>query len=326
MRGVLTMRTPGILIALLLVVVMLIAGCGTKNATTTTQDALSTVKPDPVTIKIGSLPRIFDLVLYAAQQDGVFEKNDLKVEIVPFASVIERNNAFLAGQLDGFVDSIYEAINMNKETQNCQVAGHNLMPGMFKIVAAPTSGITDASQLKGAKIATSTGTIMDYALDKLLATKGINTSEVIYVNVPRMPLRLTMLDSGDVTAAIFTPPLSEQAIASGNKLVLDDSSMLLAGPALIFNMNAVTNKSAGVKNFVKSWNQEVILINGAAEKYRSLLVKTAQVPEALAGTYAIPEFPAVRLPTRTEVRDLSDWMKSKGLLNADANYDKLVLQ
>jgi NitT/TauT family transport system substrate-binding protein len=314
------LKRLGIFMTLFLVVTLVLVGCGSKTVTT------PVVSVNPVTLKIGSLPRIFDLVLYAAQQDGVFEKNNLKVEIVPFSSVVERNNAFLAGQLDGFVDSIYEAINMNKETQNCQVAGHNLMPGMFKIVVSSRSGINDASQLKGAKIATSTGTIMDYAMDKLLATKGIGSAEVSYINVPKMPLRLTMLDSGDVQAAIFTPPLSEQAIANGNKLVLDDSTQMLAGPGLIFNMNAVNNQAAGIKNFVRSWNQEVELIKGSPDNYRALLVKTAQVPEALAATYTIPEFPSVRPTTAVEVSSLSNWMKTKGLLTADANYDKLVIK
>jgi len=197
---------------------------------------------------------------------------------------------------------------------------------MFKIVVSPKSGITDAVQLKGSKIATSTGTIMDYALDKLLATKGVKNTDVSYVNVPKMPLRLTMLDSGDVSGAIFTPPLSEQAIASGNKLILDDSALLLAGPGLIFSMNEINNQSQSVKNFVKSWDQEVALINASPANYRSLLVKTAQVPDALAATYTIPQFPEVRLPTRAEVSSLSDWMKSEGLLNTDADYDKLVMK
>jgi NitT/TauT family transport system substrate-binding protein len=167
---------------------------------------------------------------------------------------------------------------------------------------------------------------MDYALDKLLATKGLSNTDVTYVNVPKMPLRLTMLDSGDVTAAIFTPPLSVQAVASGNKVVLDDSANLLAGPGLIFNMKAVNEKSQGIKNLVKSWNQEVALIKSQPDSYRALLVKTAQVPEALAATYVIPEFPVVRPPTQAEVSDLSAWMKGKGLISADANYDQLVIK
>ena len=101
------------------------------------------------------------------------QKNNIKVELVPFTSVVERNTAFMAGQLDGFVDSIWEAININKEQDNCKVVGHNLMPDMFVLVASPSAGINSPEQLKGKEIGTSTGTIMDYALDRLLASAGV---------------------------------------------------------------------------------------------------------------------------------------------------------
>ena len=136
--------------ALVLVIVLIAAGCA------------KAAPDETITLKIGSLPRIFDMVIYSAQQEGVFQKNNIKVEIVPFRSVVERNTAFLAGQLDGFVDSIYEAININKDQEYCRVVGHNLMPDMFVLVASPSGGITSAQQLKGKEIGTSTGTIIEY--------------------------------------------------------------------------------------------------------------------------------------------------------------------
>ena len=164
-----------ICLVLALVIVLAATGCS-KPAPTET-----------VTLKIGSLPRIFDMVLYTAQQEGVFQKNNLNVEIVPFRSVVERNTAFLSGQIDGFVDSIYEAINIDKDQDYCRVVGHNLMPDMFVLVVAPNSGITSPEQLKGKEIGTSTGTIMDYALDSLLATSGVSSQDVKHTNIPNMP-------------------------------------------------------------------------------------------------------------------------------------------
>ncbi len=298
--------------ALVLVVVLITSGCA-KAAPTPT-----------VTLKIGSLPRIFDMVLYTAQQEGVFQKNNIKVEIVPFRSVVERNTAFLAGQLDGFVDSIYEAININKEQEYCRVVGHNLMPDMFVLVASPAGGIISAQQLKGKEIGTSTGTIMEYGLDSLLASVGMSSQEVKPTNVPNMPLRLEMLMQGKLPGAILTPPLSEQALAGGAIRLLDDKKQQLAGPGLIFSMNAVNTKADAVKGFVQSWQQAVKLINADPEKYRTLLVSTAAVPEALAGTYKVPVFPEVRLPTEAEVKTLSDWMKSKSMLTADVPYTRIV--
>jgi NitT/TauT family transport system substrate-binding protein len=283
-----------------------------------------TLPSEPPALKIGSLPRIFDLVLYAAQQDGVFQKNNVKVEIVPFRSVVERNTAFLAGQLDGFDDSIYEAVNMNKDALNCLVVGHNLMPNMFVIVVSPSSGITVPAQLKGKDIATSTATIMEYGLDELLASQGISSQEVNYVNVPNMPLRLEMMAQGKLAAAILTPPLSDQAIASGDKRILDDSQKLLAGPGLMFSTTALKTKSEGIARFIRSWQDSVKMINSNPDQYRALLVSTAGVPETMAASYKVPNFPALRLPTQDELSVLVKWMRAKKMLTQDVPYDKVV--
>jgi NitT/TauT family transport system substrate-binding protein len=135
---------------------------------------------------------------------------------------------------------------------------------------------------------------------------------------------LEMLTQGKLPAAIFTPPLSEQALASGAIRLADDSQQQLAGPALIFTTDAVKSKSAGVTALVKSWQQTVKMINADPEKYRSLLVKTAMVPESLASSYKVPVFPEVRLPTEAEVTDLIDWMKASGLISAEIPYSRIV--
>ncbi|MDD5702048.1 MAG: ABC transporter substrate-binding protein [Dehalococcoidales bacterium] len=331
---------------LLLAVILALAGCGPGEASPSTTpptspQASSTsttggseppsgtpaptpVSSEPVSLRIGSLPRIFDLVLYTAQQEGIFEKNGLAVEIVPFRSVVERNNAFLAGQLDGFVDSIYEAININKEQEYCKAVGHALMPSMFEIVVSPSSGIDSPAQLKGKEIATSTATIMEYALDTLLASEGIGAGEVSYVNVPNMPLRLEMMAQGQLDAAILTPPLSKAAIAAGNKLILDDTKQLLAGPGLIFSDETIQSKPDGINRFISSWQETVKIINASPDNYRGLLASTAQVPDTLAASYEVPVFPEVRPPSQEELSLLLDWMKSKDMLKTDIPYEQIV--
>ena len=131
-----------IVLTILLLSILAFTGCSTSAPEPS--DQASPASGENVTLKIGSLPRIFDIVLYAAQQDSIFQKNNLQVEIVPFRSVVERNTAFLTGELDGFVDSIYEVVNLNKDGQNSKAVGHNFMPNMFEIVVSP-DGITEPS-------------------------------------------------------------------------------------------------------------------------------------------------------------------------------------
>ena len=271
--------------------------------------------PDIINLKIGSLPRVFDLIEYAAQKDGVDLKYQLNVEIVPFRSVVEMDNALIAGGIDGCVQGTYEAINLNKEDETSKLVGHNLMYNMFAVVVSADSGITSPEQLKGKEIANSTGTITDYALDLMLEARGVSSKDLKSVNVPNMPLRLEMMNQGKIPAALLTPPLSDLAVANGNILLLDDSKQLIGGPGLIFSNDALNNKSDAIDRYIKAWQETVDMINANPQNFHSLLVQVANVSDTVASTITVPVFPKLRLPTEEELNSVSNWMIKKGLMS-----------
>lgn len=183
-------------VVLILALIVVLVGCASTQPTERTN------------LKIGSLPRIFDVIAYAAKQEGLFEKQKINVEIVSFRSTVEMNSALLAGQLDGIIQDVFEVVNINKEGEKVKNVGWSTMPRMFEIVVSPViSNIVGPADLKGKEIATGTGTIMDYALDRLLTAEGVDPKSITKVNVPSMPLRLETLTQGKVPAAILTPPL-----------------------------------------------------------------------------------------------------------------------
>ena len=349
-------------IGLILLVVMLaaLAGCSTAQPTTTTSATTAapsvgatpvpaavtnTAPPSttasaasvaPVTstppttpkalvsIKVGSLPRIYDIIAFAAQQEHLFEKHGVNAEIISFRSETEKDNAMFAGQLDGVIEGTFGAINLNKNEETSKLVGHNLMPRMFELVVTPASGITEASQLKGKDVATSTGTIMEFAVDNLLATKGVAMKDVNIINVPSMPLRLEMLTQGKIAAALFTSPLSDQAVAAGDIKLIDDSQVQYGGPGLIFSTEALKNKSEAINGFIQAWQEAVRMLNANPEKYRQLIIATAKVPDVLAASYKIPVFPELRLPSQAEVDKINNWMITQGWIKQAVQYEKAI--
>jgi NitT/TauT family transport system substrate-binding protein len=314
-----------------IMVVFIACGTGTTStiATTPTTSIPSVtttpfIPPEPVSLKIGSLPRIFDIIAYAAQQEGVFQKYNLQVEVVSFRSTVEMNTALLSGELDGSIQGTFEAVNLNKEKENAKLIGHNFMPRMFEIVVSPSSNINNPADLKGKEIATGTGTIMEYAADELFKSAGINSRDVTYTNVPNIALRVEMLNQGKVPAAVLTSPASDLAIINGNRVILDDSKQLLGGPGLIFSVTALNTKSNGIGRFVSAWQETVDLINANPAKYHDLLVTVAKVAEPVAAKIAVPVFPKLRLPAESELKSITDWMKAKNMLTEDLPYDRVV--
>lgn len=298
-----------LILSLLLIVILVLAGC---TAGPTEKNSL----------KIGSLPRIFDLTAYVAQQEGLFKEQGIEVEIIPFRSTIEMNAALLAGELDGIIGDIFMVVNLNIEENTSKLVGSCFMPRMFEVVASPESGITHPAELRDKEIATAAGTIMDYALERLLLKEGLNPDDIVKVNVPNMPLRLEMLNQGKVAAAILTPPLSDMAVLNGGRVIVDDIAEPFAGPGLIFSLDALKDKSDTISRCIQAWQQAVELINTNPEKYHGLLVEIARVPESVS--LEVPVFCQLDFPDKTEVESVVNWMIAKEIMSKPITYEKVV--
>jgi NitT/TauT family transport system substrate-binding protein len=281
--------------------------------------------PKPVekdTLRIGSLPRTFDLIAYVAQQEGLFDRQGIQVEIVPFRSTIEMNSALLTGELDGIVQDTFEAVNLNKGETIAKLVGSAVMPRMFEVVASAESGINNVADLKGREVAVANSTIMEYALDRLLLTNGLDSGDIVKVNIASMPLRLEALNQGRVAAAILTPPLSDLAVVNGGKVIINDIEEPFAGPGLIFSLEALENKSDTISRCVQAWQEATKLINANPEKYQSLLNQVAFVPESV--NLEVPTYPKLNLPVEESVESVVDWMIAEGLMNVQLTYEELV--
>ena len=91
-----------LIVILLVAVALVLTGCTGQPA-------------EKGTLKIGSMPRVFDLIAYVGLEEGLFEKEGVDVELVPFRSTIEMNTALISGELDGMIQDVFEVVNLNKE-------------------------------------------------------------------------------------------------------------------------------------------------------------------------------------------------------------------
>ncbi len=293
----------------LLTLMTLLMGCNTHTASSDT-------------LKIGSMARVFDVIAYVAQEEGLYEKHGIEVEIVPFQSTIEMNTALLTGELDGIIQDVFEAVNMNKEKSATRIAVWSAMPRMFEVVTSSQSNIKDLNGLKGKEVAIATSTIMEYGLDRLLDEKGLSGNDVVKVNIPVLPMRLEALNQGQVPAAILTPPLSDVAVLNGGTVVLSDIDSLIAGPGLIFSVNSLDKKHDAIGKYITSWQQAVELINNEPGKYQALFNQIARIPENVK--LDIPHFPQPGLPQEADIDAIVSWMIEKGIMSTPLKLGDVV--
>ena len=286
-------------------------------------------KTETATIRIAVIPVIDTLPIFVAQSEGLFEKNNIKVEIIPVASAPERDQLLQAGQADGTLNETLSVILFNKENIQMQVVRYGLMAneksGHFFILASGKSGITSAEELKGVDIGISQGTIIDYVTTKLLEMKGFSASEIKTIAVPKISDRMALLSSGELKAAVMPDPLATLAVQQGAKIILDDTqNPQLGASVLSFRKSFIDDNPATVKAFLSSIETSVEHINSNPEDYGNVLSENKMVPPPLIGKYAIPTFPTKGVPSEQEWNDVIGWAKISNLVSADISYSDSV--
>lgn len=279
---------------------------------------------EPTSLKFGTMPRIIDLPLYVAQEEGIFRKHNLEVELIPFRSAQERNVALQVGEIQGTVEDPIVVAMLNKEKEIAKVVASSSMPRLFEVVVAPGSKVAAPAGLKNVEIGLASNTIMDYALDRLWVEAGLDLKDIRKVDIPSMPLRVEMLCNGKIEAAILTPPLSSPAIVKGGRVILDDTKRPFAGTEIVFTTEALRGEGDGVKRFLVAWDEAVVAINASPDKYQSLMAKVANVPPEAAASEKTPLFPKLGSTDKALVESKIDWLVKKGILAEKMPYEKVV--
>jgi len=280
---------------------------------------------EPSTLKIAVLPIIDTLPMYVAQQEGLFAKHGVNVEFVPVASAPERDQILAAGQADGTINETLAVMAFNRESIQMQVVRYALRPteghGHFFIIASGQSGIMDVNGLKGVDIGVSQGTVIEYVTDRLLQSAGFNTDEIRTISVPKIPDRMALLASGELSAGVMPDPLASLVVAQGGMIVADDSTRPEYGFSVIsFRKTVIDENPKSVEGFLAAIEEATVLVNADPAKYKNVLSENNLVPPPLLDAYQTPVYPLAGVPTEAEWQDGLNWLHDKGMLEADVSY------
>jgi NitT/TauT family transport system substrate-binding protein len=291
---------------------------------------LADVEPAP--IKIGTLPTEDSLPLWVAAQEGLFAEAGLEVEIVVFQAAQERDTAFASGAIDAYMGDIIASANLEAAGSPVMLAtvmlGQTAEEGRFGIVAAPGSTAASLEDLAGVPIGTSSASIQEYVVDRMMDAAGVPADDVAKEIVPKVPVRYDLLMNGQLKAAALPEPFLSLAKLEGATVIADDTTGGNITQTVLGVSDEYLALPAGlvtVRELLGVWNEAAGLINADPDVYRALLVEQARLPEPLADTYEVNTYPQAAAPTPEMVDPVLAWMAEKGLLTADVTYGDLVM-
>ena len=284
---------------------------------------------EPDKLKIAVLPILDALPMYVAQENGYFEEQAVEVEFIPVGSAAERDQVIASGQADGMINDLVSTLLYNQDTTHIQIVSfaRTATPDFpqFRILAAKDSGITSVEQLKGVEIGISEGSVIEYTTDRFLEAEGFSSLEIATLAVPSIPVRMSLLDSGELKAANLTDPLASLAIQGGAVVIIDDTSYPEYGNSLIsFRKSVIDSNPDAISGFLTAIKKAAQEINADPTKWDTLLTEQKLVPAPLIGSYQIPTFPIGSLPSQAQWEDVVQWGIDKGFISQNVSYDASV--
>ena len=276
-------------------------------------------------LKIAVLPILDALPMYVAQEQGYFDEQNLKVEFIPVGSAAERDQVMAAGQADGMINDLVSTLLYNQDTIQIQVVSfaRTATPDFpqFQILAAKDSGLNTVEDLRGVEIGISEGSVIEYTTDRLLEAEGFTDLDIATLAVPSIPVRMSLLDSGELAAANLPDPLASLAIQGGASVIIDDRSHPEYGNSLIsFRKLVIDSNPEAIRSFLAAIEKASEEINANPNKWDDLLTEQNLVPAPLIGSYQVPTFPVNSLPSQTQWEDVVEWGLAKGFISQEVSY------
>lgn len=274
-------------------------------------------------LKLGAMSSMDYLPYVIAEKQGMYDSLGLDLTIVKFFSANDRDAAFQSGNIDGTVIDYTGAALQQANGIPLAIVMEN--DGYFHFIASRSSRIDNIEQLKGKNIAVSRNTVIEYSTDQVLAKAGLLPNEVNKPEINKIPLRLEMLQNGQIDASIFPDPFATIAMRNGHNSLVTTKDMGISVTGTIFSKKALTDKRREIEALIKGYNWGVEYINTHPQsEWKDILIQDAGVPETLTGDVRLPKYKEAQLPSPKDLESTLIWLKSKHLVPAEYKGDHLV--
>jgi len=215
-----------------------------------------------------------------AEEEGLFAKNGVNVEMRWFDGYLESMQAMAAGQLDGNSQTLNDTISFAGESVNGQVAVlvNDNSAGNDKIIV--TEEINTIQDLKGKQVAIEEGVVDDFLLSLALEREGMSRDDVV-IRPMETGAAAAAFAAGQVDAVGAFPPFWLTALRrEGSKELVTSAEFPGAIPdLLVVTEKLIEEKPEQVQALVNTWFDIRKFMEENPEKSDEIMARRAGVSQ-----------------------------------------------
>ncbi len=213
-----------------------------------------------------------------AEQEGLFAKNNVNVEMKWFDGYLASMEAFAAGQLDGNSQTLNDTISFAADAVNGEVAilVNDNSAGNDKIIV--TEDINTIEDLKGKKVAVEEGVVDDFLLTLALESKGMKRDDVEIVPL-ETGAAAAAFASGQADAVGAFPPFWLTALKrEGSKELISSAEFPGAIPdLLVVSQKLIDQQPEKAQALVNTWFDVLDFMEKNPQKADEIMAARADV-------------------------------------------------
>lgn len=220
-----------------------------------------------------------------AQEQGLFEKNGVTVELKYFDSYTDSLNALATGTIDANSQTLNDTLaSVAGGAQQSIVLVNDNSTGNDQIIAAP--GIKTLADLKGKTVAAEQGTVDHYLLLLALEKAGLSEADVTFTPMLTDAAAAAFV-AGQVDAVgAFAPFTSTALEREGSTAIATSADFPGAIPDhLVVTRDLLSRDEKAVQGLVNTWFDTIEWIGANRAKAVEIMAKRGGVTPAEYETY-----------------------------------------
>jgi NitT/TauT family transport system substrate-binding protein len=319
-------KTRFVPVAALAVASLLLSAC------TSTEPEAPTTGGEPGeirTVQVASLPIAETGALWAAIEEGIFEKHGLAVEVVPAQGGAQAIPALLNGDIQFAIGQPFGPFRAEIGDLGIKVLTNyasSLTEGkdVNAVVASAASGITSIKDLAGKKVSVnSLGAAGDVTIMAAVEAAGGDPSTIEFVEVA-FPEVKAQLDAGNIDAGWVPEPFVSQIVGGGGTLVMHPYQETIPGLPLLlaFTSQALIDSDAQlVDDFTAAITEALEFADANPDAVRAAIKSNLEIPEAVVDGLPLPVFTAKL--DKGKIEELGKLAVSVGVLPEAPDFGNL---
>jgi NitT/TauT family transport system substrate-binding protein len=227
---------------IVLIIAFLMSACGTPVAS---------VNP-PLRIAVNLWPGLYPAAI--AQEEGIFARHNVKVELVYYESYPQTYADLVAGKVDGVSAIVGDELLISTQMNLNFIFPVDASDGADEVIVGPD--IQSASDLRGKRIGVKFGTYGELFVRTFLKQNGIPVTDVTLVNIS--PENAADAFPSQVDAIHTYEPYASDTLKKGGHSLFDSSETpnLMLG-AMTIPTKLIKDRPQDIQAFTDAWFEAV---------------------------------------------------------------------